>query len=154
MAGGLHMRWTLSRTRMLSCAFGLFAVLASTAAAEDFRGAVAGPVTDSSAGVPPGVTVTVTNKDTNVSTDTVTNETGTYSLLYLQPGTYTVSAELQGFRKVARENVEVRLGDRLEIDFKLEVGRMEEVVTVAAETPLLDTSSGSAGQVIDEKRIA
>ncbi len=96
----------------------------------------------------------MTNKDTNVATNTVTNDTGNYSMLYLQPGAYTVTAELQGFRKMTRENVEVRLGDRLEIDFKLEVGRMEEVVTVAAETPLLDTRSGSAGQVIDEKRIA
>jgi hypothetical protein len=122
--------------------------------AQDFRGAVAGQVYDSSGGVLPGVTVTVTNKSTNVSTTTVTNETGAYSLLYLQPGAYTVSAELQGFRKVSRENVEVRLGDRLEIDFKLEVGRIEEVVTVAADTPILETRTGSAGQVIDEKRIA
>ena len=129
-------------------------LVAAGAAAQDFRGAIAGRVTDQSGGVLPGVTVTVTNKETNVSNDTVTNATGTYSLLYLQPGTYTVSAELQGFRRVSRDNVEVRLGDRLEIDFKLEVGRLEEVVTVAADTPLLETRSGSAGQVIDEKRIA
>ncbi|MGB2714580.1 MAG: carboxypeptidase regulatory-like domain-containing protein [Vicinamibacterales bacterium] len=127
---------------------------AAGASAQDFRGAVTGRVTDQSGGVLPGVTVTVTNKETNVSSDTVTNETGTYSLLYLQPGTYTVSAELQGFKKMSRENVEVRLGDRLELDFRLEVGRLEEVVTVAADTPLLETRSGSAGQVIDEKRIA
>ena len=67
---------------------------------------------------------------------------------------YRVSAELQGFKKVQRDNVEVRVGDRLEIDFKLEVGGIDEAVNVAADTPLLDTRSGSAGQVIDEKRIA
>ena len=148
------MRWTLSRTGIFSCTFGLLAVLAGTASAQDFRGAVAGRVTDSSGAVLPGVTVTVTNRDTNVTNDAVTNETGTYSLLYLQPGPYTVSAELQGFKKVSRENVEVRLGDRLELDFKLEVGSLQEVITVAADTPLLETRSGSAGQVIDEKRIA
>ena len=137
-----------------ACALAVALLTADGASAQDFRGAVTGRVMDQSGGVLPGVTVTVTNKETNVSNNTVTNETGTYSLLYLQPGAYTVSAELQGFKKMSRENVDVRLGDRLEIDFKLEVGRLEEVVTVAADTPLLETRTGSAGQVIDEKRIA
>ena len=88
-------------------AWALACLLTSTGVfAQDFRGAVAGRVTDQSGGILPGVTVTVTHKETNVSTNTVTNETGNYSLLYLQPGAYTVSAELQGFRKVTRENVE------------------------------------------------
>jgi hypothetical protein len=125
-----------------------------TAGAQDFRGGIVGKVTDESGAVLPGVTVAISNKDTNVTADTVTNESGTYSLLYLTPGTYAVSAELQGFKKVMRENVNVRLGDRLEIDFKLEVGRVQETVTVSAETPLLQTTTGSAGQVIDEKQIA
>ncbi len=129
-------------------------LIAATAGAQDFRGAVGGKVTDESGGVLPGVTVTGTNKDTNVAGTTVTNETGGYSLLYLAPGTYQVTAELQGFRKVVRDNVEVRLGDRLALDFKLEVGRMEETITVTAETPLLETRTGSAGQVIDEKQIS
>ena len=122
--------------------------------AQDFRGGIVGKVTDESGAMLPGVTVAVTNKDTNVNSDTVTNESGTYSILYLTPGTYAVTAELQGFKKVMRENVNVRLGDRLEIDFKLEVGRIQETVTVSAETPLLQTTTGSAGQVIDEKQIA
>jgi hypothetical protein len=138
----------------LAGACALLCLLAGSAVAQDFRGSVTGRITDESGAVLPGVTVTVTNKDTNVATDTITNDTGTYTLPYLQPGMYSISAELQGFRKVARENVEVRLGDRLEINFKLEVGKLEEVVTVAADTPLLETRTGSAGQVIDEKRIA
>ena len=129
-------------------------VLAGSAAAQDFRGAIGGRVVDESGAVLPGVTVTVTNKETNVSNDALTNETGTYSLVYLTPGTYAVTAELQGFKKVMRDNVAIRLGDRLEVDFKMEVGRLEETVNVAAETPLLETRSGSAGQVIDEKQIA
>ncbi|MGH9371016.1 MAG: hypothetical protein ACRD15_05745, partial [Vicinamibacterales bacterium] len=55
---------------------------------------------------------------------------------------------------MTRDNVEVRIGDRLEIDFEMEVGRLEETVTVSADTPLLETRTGSAGQVIDEKQIA
>jgi hypothetical protein len=139
--------------RVGACVLALSA-LAGIASAQDFRGAIAGRISDESGGVLPGVTVTVTNKDTNVSNDTVTNDSGSYSLLYLTPGRYSVSAELQGFKKVVRDNVDVRVGDRLEVDFKLEVGRLEETVTVAAETPLLETRTGSAGQVIDEKQIA
>ena len=96
------------------------------------------------------MTITVTHRDTNVSNQTVTNGTGDYTLLYLTPGTYRDGAELQGFKKLNRENVEVRVGDRLEIDFKMEVGGLTEVVNVAADSPLLETRTGSAGEVFDE----
>lgn len=145
MQGTLRHAW---RGALVVCLF------AAAAGAQDFRGAVTGRITDQSGGILPGVTVTVTKKDTNVAGNTVTNESGGYSFLYLTPGAYSVAAELQGFKKVMRDNVEVRLGDRLELDFKLEVGRLEETITVSAETPLLETRTASAGQVIDEKRIA
>ncbi len=145
MQGTLRHAWSGA---LVVCLF------AAAAGAQDFRGAVTGRITDQSGGILPGVTVTVTKKDTNVAGNTVTNEGGGYSFLYLTPGTYSVTAELQGFKKVMRDNVEVRLGDRLELDFKLEVGTLEETITVSAETPLLETRTGSAGQVIDEKRIA
>ena len=141
------------RARLLLAALTI-CVLPGVADAQDFRGGVGGKVTDESGAVLPGVTVTVMSRDTNVSNTAVTNESGAYTLLYLTPGPYRVSAELQGFKKVQRDNVEVRVGDRLEIDFKLEVGGISEVVNVAADTPLLDTRSGSNGQVIDEKRIS
>jgi hypothetical protein len=136
-------------------AFALVAVvaLAGSVAAQEFRGAVVGRVTDESGGVLPGVTVTVTHKDTNISNSTTTNETGSYALLYLAVGKYSVAAELQGFKKVTRD-IDVRVADRVEVDFKMEVGRLEETITVAASSPLLETRTGSAGQVIDEKRIA
>ena len=67
-----------------------------------FRGAVVGRVSDESGAVLPGVTVTVTPGHQRHNS-TVTNETGAYSLLYLTPGAYVVSAELQGFKKVARQ---------------------------------------------------
>ena len=130
------------------------AMLPWIACAQDFRGAVGGRITDESGGVLPGVTITVTHRDTNVSNTAVSNETGTYSILYLTPGVYTVTAELQGFKKMTRDSVSIRLGDRLELDFQMEVGQLAESITVAAETPLLETRTGSAGQVIDEKQIA
>jgi hypothetical protein len=132
----------------------LAVVGAPPALAQESRGSMSGTVKDNSGGALPGVTVTATKRDTNQATSTVTNETGAFNLLFLQPGIYTVSAELSGFKKTVRDNVEVRVNDRLGIDLTMEIGGLEETVTVLAESPLLETRSASQGQVIDEKRIS
>jgi hypothetical protein len=123
------------------------------AGAQEFRGAITGRITDQSGANLPGVTVTATNVATNVATTTTANSQGEYNLLYLTPGTYTVATELSGFKKLVREGIEVRIGDRIGLDLKMEIGGIEETVSVTAETPLLTTTTGSTGQVIDEKRI-
>src|SRR5437016_7153499 len=124
------------------------------AAAQDFRGGITGRVSDTSGGRLPGVTVTATNVATNVGTTTTTNSEGDFAILFLNPGTYSVAAELSGFKKLVRQNVEVRVGEKLGLDLTLEVGGVAEVVSVTAESPMLATTTGSTGQVIDEKRIS
>src|SRR6266705_1243811 len=79
-------------------------LVASPAAGQEFRGSIAGAVVDSSGGILPGVTVTVTNVDTGVSQHVITNDRGLYDVPYLNPGTYSVTAELQGFKKFIRPN--------------------------------------------------
>ena len=123
-----------------------FVVLALAAAslnasAQDFRGAITGRILDSSNARLPGVTVTATNVATNVASTTTTNGEGDYSILFLNPGTYTVTAELSGFKKVSRPGVQVSIGDKLDVSLTLDVGRMEETVSVTAESPLLATTS-------------
>lgn len=138
-----------------TCLFVVFAsVLALPAAAQDFRGAIAGRVLDQSGAALPGVVVTATNIATNVPTATTSNNEGSYTILYLTPGRYIVSAELSGFKKLNRENIEIRVGDRLTLDLSLDVGQMEEIVSVTAESPLLELGSASAGQVVDAQRIS
>src|SRR5262245_9726744 len=124
------------------------------APAQDFRGAITGRISDSSSARLPGVSVTATNVETNVSQTTITNGEGDYSILFLNPGTYTVTAELSGFKKIARNNLQVRVGEKLGVDLTLEVGAMAETVQVSAEAPVLTTTSGSTGQTITEKTIA
>jgi hypothetical protein len=126
----------------------------ATAGAQDFRGTIAGRVADAQGGRLPGATVTATNLATNATSSTTTDAAGDFTIPYLTSGAYRVVVELSGFKKAVREGLEVRIGDRLSIDVPLEVGQLEETVTVAAETPLLETRSGSAGQVIGEKQIA
>ena len=60
---------------------------------------------------------------------------------------------MTGFKRAERKDVEVRIADRLELDFTLEIGGLEETITVSGGTSLLETRTASQGQVIDEKRI-
>jgi len=122
--------------------------------AQEFRGSITGLVTDPSEAVVAGARVTVTNVATNVVTATVSNATGNYTLLYLVPGRYTVSVEATGFKKLVRPGIEVRVGDKLELDLRLELGGTQETMTVTGGTPLLETESASLGQVVDRRRIA
>lgn len=142
----------MRRVGVLTCA--LLALVAIGAAAQDFRGAITGRISDTSGGRLPGVTVTVTHTATNVASTTTTNSEGDFSIPFLNPGIYSVTAELSGFKKLVRPGVEVRIGDRIGLDLSMDVGRMEETVSVIAESPLLQTTTGSTGQVIDEKRIS
>src|SRR5881409_651695 len=111
------------------------------AVAQDFRGAITGRISDKSGAVLPGVTVTATNVATNIGSTTTTNSDGVYSILYLTPGQYTVVAELSGFKKLQRQGIEVRVGDRLTLDLSLEIGAIEETVMVTAQSPLLEMAS-------------
>src|SRR3954451_7709462 len=122
--------------------------------AQDFRGGITGRISDASGGRMPGVTVTATNVATNVASTTTTNGDGDYAIPFLNPGTYALSAELSGFKKLVRNNLEVRVGEKLGLDLTLEVGTMSETVSVTAESPMLVTTSGSTGQTISEKTIA
>ena len=128
---------------------------ASTPAdAQDFRGSIVGKVTDSSGAVLPGVTVTVTNDDTKVQQNVVTDSEGAYRVPYLNVGPYTVAAALSGFKKVVKTGLQVAVGDAVKVDVVLEPGPVNEVVSVVAESPLLNTTTGVSGITIDAKQIA
>ncbi len=148
------MTWSLGSARRIGVLWAWLLCLAVPAMAQEYRGAITGRITDTSNAVLPGTTVSATHADTNQSTTTVTNADGAYNLLFLTPGKYTVTAEIPGFKKLARPGIEVRIGDRLTLDLKLELGAVEETITVTSATPLLNMSNASAGQVIDEQRIA
>lgn len=122
--------------------------------AQEFRGTISGRITEASGAAVVNAQVTVTNVATNTAVNATTNESGDYQALYLTPGNYTVSVEAKGFKKSIRQNIEVRVGDKLQLDIALEVGQVTESVNVTAEASLLETNSASAGQVIDRRRIA
>src|SRR5215212_7571678 len=124
---------------MQSIRIGAFAVLAAlcllvtaAAAAAQSTGQMSGTIKDTSGGVLPGVTVTVTNVNTNIARTAITDEKGTFIVTSLPVGTYKVAAELQGFKKAERAGFELAADGRLTADLSLGVGSMTEVVQVQA----------------------
>ncbi|MCC6587226.1 MAG: TonB-dependent receptor [Bryobacterales bacterium] len=117
------------------------------------NGSISGRITDPTGAVIAGASVSIQNSATNVRQTTETNPEGRFSVTNLIPGTYSVTAAHQGFRTVERDNVLLRVGDRLSLDIPLEIGASAERVTVTAEVPLIRTEDAQAGLVIDTKRI-
>ena len=108
------------------------ALIPATATAQESRGSIAGLIVDSSGGALPGVTVTVINTGTNSRTALVTNDTGQYSALFLLPGIYRVTAELSGFQTKDYPSVQVRVGERLQLDITMQPAGVTEQVQVVA----------------------
>jgi hypothetical protein len=134
-------------------ALALVLLLPTAAAAQLDTGAIVGRVKDASGAVLPGVTVTLTQEATGVVTSTVTNEAGEYVFPGQRIGRYTVSAELEGFKKAAYLGVQLNVQARLQLDFELGVGQISEQVTVTGQAPLLQTQSADIGNIVDERQI-
>ena len=129
-------------------------VLYSVCPAQETRGSIRGRVSDTSGAVIPSAAVRAINSATNVAVSSQSNAEGSYVIPYLLPGTYTLKAELAGFKTFVRENIEIRINDIINIDVPMEIGQISDSVTVSAETPLLESTSASLGQVIDQRRVA
>jgi hypothetical protein len=114
---------------------------------------ITGTVADASGAAIPGATVSVHNQNTGVATTAVSNERGLYVIPYLEPGRYRVDAELSGFKRYVRSDLVLELGRVLSVDIRLEIGTLEETVTVTPETPLLKTETSSIHQVIENANV-
>lgn len=117
------------------------------------QGEITGEIADASGAVMPGVAVVVTNEGTNVSRQGVTNSAGVYSFPALQPGIYQVRAEKSGFQSIVRNGIELQVQQVARIDFRMQLGQTNEVVSVTGEAALLTTESATTGTVIENKRI-
>ena len=102
-------------------------------------------------GIIPGVTVTLTNEGTTVARDTITNEVGEYSFPAVPPATYSVRTSLPGYKTFERRGITIGTQQFLTIDLLLEVGTVEEEITVTADAPLIETSNASVGDSLDRE---
>ncbi|MCA1591941.1 MAG: carboxypeptidase-like regulatory domain-containing protein, partial [Acidobacteria bacterium] len=113
-----------------------------------------GLVTDSAHAVIPNASVTVKNKATDAETSATTDSSGYYTFASLPVGAYTVTVELQGFKKAVHEDIKLEVGQKARLDTTLEVGAVSESVVVASGAPLLTTQEATTGGVIENRMVA
>jgi hypothetical protein len=133
-------------------ALGLVTLFHSAATAQVDRAAVTGLVIDATQAVIPGAAITVRNVDTNVPAQSVTDAQGLYVVSGLIPGRYDIVVELPGFQKTNRV-VNLEVGQRARVDFTLNVGTVEQTITVEAESPLINSEQATLGTVISAPEV-
>src|SRR5262245_29151560 len=138
--------------RLSPLAFALICFCA-IAAAQENRATIVGTVTDPQGNALPNATIKATNTETNAATSTTSNESGLYTLPFLPVGKYQISVSANGLKTVVRDRIELRVGDRIQLDFSMEVGAVTETVNVTSQAPLLETATASRGQVIDQEKV-
>ena len=129
-------------------------VLPASLHAQETRARISGRVTDTTKAVIPGASVTVKDVARGTTASATTNEQGLFQLNYLLPGTYTVAVELQGFKKHVEDNVVLQISETRNLAIVLEVGTLQESISVVAESSRLNTSDANMGLVVDQQRLA
>ncbi len=131
----------------------LVLVLSTSAFAQEFRATVAGRVMDSSGAVIPRAKVLVTNAETGVKVETTSDKAGSYTVPFLLPGQYSVSASAAGFDTFVHDNITLQTGAKVEEDLVLKIGTATQEVHVSSDNTLIETSSSTLGQVLTAKEI-
>jgi Carboxypeptidase regulatory-like domain/TonB dependent receptor-like, beta-barrel len=138
---------------LLSALLSLALAAPAFAQSQAINGTIEGTVTDASAGVLPGATITITNTDTGSERSVVTNENGLYRAPLLPLGTYRVVAELQGFKKFEQTGISLSAGQTAVVNISLGVGQVSETVSVVADSPVVDLGKVDQGRTLNEREI-
>ncbi|MBI4908487.1 MAG: TonB-dependent receptor, partial [Acidobacteria bacterium] len=133
--------------------FALVALTLAAALAQDTRGTLSGTVTDPSGAAVVGAAVKLSNVNTGVVFDVVTNTSGQYRFLFVIPGTYKLSVEMSGFRAYEYGGIQLQVGQAAVVDVPLQLGATSETVTVSSSAALLDTEKSDRGVVVNKVRI-
>ena len=130
---------------VLATAFGVWLLALGSAHAQQGTGELRGRIVDAQGALLPGVTVVARNEASGQFREILSGADGSFFMSALTPGAYELSAQLSGFKKYQRAGVRVEVGKTVSIDVRLDVGGVEEEVTVAAESPLVDTTTKQLG---------
>jgi len=137
----------------LAFAVAVLVLLSVPARAQVDTGTILGTVKDQSGGVLPGATVTITHEAQALTLTTVTRQDGTYIFTPIRTGTYAIEVDFPGFKKAGRRGVTVGIQQQALVDFTLETGALSETVLVTADSPLLQTGSGTVGETLKSQVI-
>jgi hypothetical protein len=145
--------WIL-RASLAMTAVALFTFLsAQPLHAQVDAGTILGTVADTSGAPINGAKVTLTNEGTSASLSTITGPDGSYKFTPVRIGSYKLTASFQGFQTTTQTNVAVNVGADVVVNFTLKPGEVTQIVEVSAAPPVLETQSGSVGQVVDTRSV-
>jgi hypothetical protein len=136
---------------LLLCLLGV--CLAATAGAQVSRGTVNGRVTDAGGAIVPGAHIVATETATGTNYAADSNGDGDYTIPFLAPGNYRITTTFNGFKSSVHDKVFVGANEHVAVDVTLAVGDRTEIVSVAADNTLLETTIASTGQVLDAEDI-
>src|SRR5438445_5971674 len=146
------LHFVLSALLLSALCLSLASIFAPRVSAQTTYGSIAGTVADASGGAIADAQVTLTNVDTAEKRVQQSGTDGLYSFVNLLPGRYRIDVEKTGFKRVARPEVIVEVGQVVRIDLALQVGEMTQTIEVRGETPQLQSETSSMGQVIEERK--
>ena len=132
---------------------GCLLALAPAAMAQDYRARVQGSVVDTSQAALPGVTVELINEATGTKAMKVTDDQGRYLFDFIEPGTYTVTAELTGFKKGELKTIRVQQRGDVTANLTLQIGGLAETVTVVSEATQVQLNSSNAQMTLERQLI-
>src|SRR6266478_3324535 len=137
--------------RVLVVVFFVFGLLANASHAQSTNAAVGGQITDEQGRVVPGVTVVLTNLNTGVTYEAKTNGDGFYNAPNLPPGIYRANVTKDGFKSIVKGDIELHVQDVASINFELQIGSVNETVTVEAGGLVINTTDASVSTVVDRQ---
>src|SRR5262245_35818413 len=147
--GNFMHRWAVVAVAAVS----VWLLAGGSAFAQQGTGELRGRVVDAQSAVLPGVTVTAKNEASGQFREVVSGPDGSFFMSALTPGSYEVTAQLAGFRSFQRGGVRVEVGKTQSIDVQMQVGGLEEKVTVTAESPIVDTTTKQLGGSVQSQEL-
>ena len=128
-------------------------LLAAPLRAQVATGTILGNVKDASGASVPGATVTATNLDTQFSRSTASDDSGQYALRLLPLGNYKIDVTLDGFKNFAQTGILVEIGRNARVDATIEPGAVSEVVSVVADSPLIESNTASLSRTVNQNDV-
>ncbi len=141
--------------RFLRCVLVALVLLAAAARSVSAQQmvSISGKITDPEGLALPGATITATEQNTGFTRNVVSAETGSYAMPNLEPGTYTVTVEMPSFTPLKRADLLLAAGTTVTLEFKMQLGGLQEAVEVTGQAPLIEKTSNQIGGSLSSKEI-
>ena len=112
-----------------------------------------GTISDSSGAVIPNAKITVINENTGIKWESVSSQAGQYTVPLLQPGTYKINVQSEGFRAISRTGIHLEVAQTAKVDFKMEVGAVTDSIEVTGTAALLDAGTNAIGGLVSAEKV-